>query len=84
MLPLARWCVPCLADYLFQEALGMAHNTSSAASGEKRRSGKHGAFDSRFVQRGERINPQNKENFSSSFLIRGVVILNVASGVACE
>lgn len=62
----------------------MAHNTSSVTSGEKRRSGKHGAYDPRFVERGERINPQNKENFSSSFLIRGVVILNVASGVACE
>lgn len=51
---------------------------------DKRRSGKSGAYDPRFVQRGEKINPQSKENFSSSFLIRGVVILNVASGITCE
>lgn len=61
----------------------MNHHTSGAG-GEKRRSGKNGAYDPRFVQRGERINPQSTENFSSSFLIRGVVIINVASGCACE
>lgn len=51
---------------------------------DKRRAGKNGAYDHRFVQRGEKINPQSKENFSSSFLIRGVVILNIASGCTCE
>lgn len=63
----------------------MAHGSSNPAAGtDKRRSGKQGAYDPRFVQRGEKINPQSKENFSSSFLIRGVVILNVASGFTCE
>lgn len=63
----------------------MAHSTSNAGGPtDKRRSGKHGAYDPRFVQRGEKINPQSKENFSSSFLIRGVVLLNVGSGVSCE
>ncbi len=63
----------------------MAHGTSNPATGTNKRGlGKHGAYDPRFVQRGEKINPQSKENFSSSFLIRGVVILNVASGCACE
>lgn len=63
----------------------MAHGSSNPAAGkDKRRSGKQGAYDPRFVQRGEKINPQSKENFSSSFLIRGVVVLNVASGCACE
>ncbi|CAM9743211.1 unnamed protein product, partial [Ectocarpus fasciculatus] len=61
-----------------QEALGMAHSTPSGT--DKRRSGKGSAYDPRFVQRGEKINPQSKESFSSSFLIRGVVILNIASG----
>lgn len=61
----------------------MAHHTGGA-NGEKRRAGKHGAYDPRFVQRGERINPQHTENFSSSFLIRGVVILNIASGCTCK
>eukprot|EP00752_Nemacystus_decipiens_P009510 g8501.t1 len=66
-----------------QEALGMAHGSSNPVPGkDKRRSGKQGAYDPRFVQRGEKINPQSKENFSSSFLIRGVVVLNVASGCA--
>lgn len=63
----------------------MAHGTSGQAAGTSKRGlGKQGAYDPRFVQRGEKINPQSKENFSSSFLIRGVVILNVASGIACE
>lgn len=58
---------------------------STANPGEKRRSrGKNGAYDPRFVSNHERINPQDTENFSSSFLIRGVVVLNVASGIGCE
>lgn len=61
----------------------MAHSTPASGT-DKRRSGKHGAYDPRFVQRGEKINPQSKESFSSSFLIRGVVVLNVASGCTCE
>lgn len=60
----------------------MAHHTSN--TGEKRRARGKGAYDPRFVSGRERINPQDTENFSSSFLIRGVVILNLASGVACE
>lgn len=64
-----------------QEALGMAN--SSANPGEKRRGrGKNGAYDPRFVNRADRINPQETENFSSSFLIRGVVVLNVVAGAA--
>ncbi|CAB1103980.1 GT2 [Ectocarpus sp. CCAP 1310/34] len=62
-----------------QEALGMAHSTSGSGPG-RRRNGKPGAYDTRFVQSGEKINPQSTESFSSSFLIRGVVVLNVASG----
>lgn len=71
-------------DNPLQEALGMTHHTVQGV-GEKRRAGKHGvSYDPRFVQRGERINPQKTENFSSSFLIRGVVLLNVGSGIACK
>lgn len=58
---------------------------SAGNPGEKRRGrGKNGAYDPRFVNRADRINPQETENFSSSFLIRGVVVLNVAAGAACE
>ncbi|CAM9342279.1 unnamed protein product [Ascophyllum nodosum] len=65
-----------------QEALGMAHH-SVPGMGEKRRAGKQGAsYDPRFVQRGERINPQTIETFSSSFLIRGIVLLNIGLGIA--
>lgn len=60
---------------------------TGAAQGTEKRRGRAkggGAYDPRFVNRADRINPQETENFSSSFLIRGVVILNIASGTACE